>query len=49
MLLIGATGAEGKLSIISNKRKLYDIQKGEILSDGINIKNVRERGLKEEG
>ncbi len=37
--LVGATGA-GKSSIINLINRFYDIQKGEILIDGINIKEI---------
>lgn len=42
---VGATGA-GKTSIISLISRLYDIQKGEILIDGINIKEMRKEDLR---
>jgi ATP-binding cassette subfamily B multidrug efflux pump len=42
---VGATGA-GKTSIISLISRLYDIQKGEILIDGINIKNMNQEDLR---
>src|SRR3990172_2350186 len=37
--IVGATGA-GKTSIISLLSRFYDIKKGEILIDGINIRSV---------
>jgi len=42
---VGATGA-GKTTILSLIGKYYDIQKGEILIDGINIKDIRTESLR---
>ncbi|ABY93453.1 MAG: ABC transporter ATP-binding protein [Thermoanaerobacter sp.] len=42
---VGATGA-GKSSIISLLSRFYDIQKGEILIDGIDIRKVRQQDLR---
>ncbi|QNO13792.1 ABC transporter ATP-binding protein [Alkalicella caledoniensis] len=42
---VGATGA-GKTSIISLISRFYDIQKGEILIDGVNIKDVTQQELR---
>jgi ATP-binding cassette subfamily B multidrug efflux pump len=42
---VGETGA-GKTTIISLLSGFYDIQKGEILIDGINIKNISKRDLR---
>lgn len=42
---VGATGA-GKTTIISLISRFYDIQKGEILIDGINIKDYKLRDLR---
>lgn len=43
--IVGATGA-GKTSIINILSRFYDIQKGEILLDGINIKELDKRDLR---
>ncbi len=43
--IVGATGA-GKTSLINILTRFYDIAKGEILLDGINIKNVDKRELR---
>ncbi|ARU63397.1 hypothetical protein CBW65_22190 [Tumebacillus avium] len=42
---VGATGA-GKSSILNLLSRFYDIQKGEILIDGVNIKDVRKEELR---
>ncbi len=44
---VGATGA-GKTSIINLINKFYDIQKGEILLDNINIDNYSQKALREQ-
>jgi ATP-binding cassette subfamily B protein len=42
---VGHTGA-GKTTVISLLARFYDIQKGEILVDGINIRNFRQTDLR---
>lgn len=42
---VGATGA-GKTTIISLISRFYNIQKGEILIDGVNIKDIKLRDLR---
>ncbi|HKL76514.1 MAG TPA: ABC transporter ATP-binding protein [Halanaerobiales bacterium] len=44
--LVGATGA-GKSSVIKLISRFYDIQKGKILIDDINIKNINKKELRE--
>ncbi|WP_425447087.1 ABC transporter ATP-binding protein [Dethiothermospora halolimnae] len=43
---VGATGA-GKSSIINLINRFYDIQKGEILIDGVNIKDLKKQELRQ--
>lgn len=43
--IVGATGA-GKTSIINILSRFYDIQKGEILLDGVNIRDLDKRNLR---
>jgi ATP-binding cassette subfamily B multidrug efflux pump len=43
--IVGHTGA-GKTTMISLLARFYDIQRGEILIDGVNIRNVRQADLR---
>jgi ATP-binding cassette, subfamily B, multidrug efflux pump len=43
--LVGATGA-GKTSIISLVSRFYDIQKGQILVDGMDVRDIAQRDLR---
>ncbi len=43
---VGATGA-GKTSLISLISRFYDIQKGKILIDGVNVRDVRQQDLRQ--
>lgn len=43
--LVGATGA-GKSSIVNLLSRFYDIQKGEILLDGVNIQSIKKEELR---
>ena len=47
MAIVGATGA-GKSSIINLITRLYAIQKGEILLDGINVNDITTHSLRKE-
>ncbi len=43
--IVGATGA-GKTSIISLASRFYDVQKGRILLDGVDVRELRQRDLR---
>jgi ATP-binding cassette, subfamily B, multidrug efflux pump len=43
--LVGATGA-GKTSIISLVSRFYDVQKGQILVDGMDVRDIAQRDLR---
>lgn len=42
---VGATGA-GKTSLISLMSRFYDVQRGEVLIDGVNVRDVAQRELR---
>lgn len=44
--LVGKTGS-GKTTITNLVNRFYDVQQGEILLDGINIKNINKKSLRE--
>jgi ATP-binding cassette, subfamily B, multidrug efflux pump len=43
--IVGATGA-GKTSIISLLSRFYDVQKGQVLVDGVNVRDLPQSGLR---
>src|SRR5437868_2128179 len=43
--IVGATGA-GKTSIISLVSRFYDVQKGQVMVDGVNVRDLRQTDLR---